>query len=323
MSDNSRNNGIDALKCMAAILIVAIHCASVTLFDQAVHLIGRMSVFLFYMITGFYLDGLFKRDKIGRYINKILKITVFAYVLYLCIYLASPVSGTLSLDVLPSADSLLIWLFSGSNDVGGHLWYLNSLILALCFIVLIRKLGLYNSWLPIVVLFASNYILATFVDDIWIYRNFLFMATPCILFGKKLKETIERESFPNIILHSNKILGLMICISIVLLFFETWTCNHLGVNMYRDFYLSLIPLCSFVYILFYEMKGENRVFRLASWIGNRLSTYIYIYHFCIVNMIYSYCHGYEQFLISVVITILVSYIHYSIKSKYLRWKTVR
>lgn len=190
MASCNRIIGLDIIKCFAAFLIVVLHWPVDNVFGQAVHMAARPGVPLFFMITGYFLNGTITKGGQWRYLKKILILTVYAYTLYTGIHLMK--YGVM----MPSWESIGVWLLTGKNAVGGHLWYLNALILAVLVIVGLTKITSLQKlhWL-IPILFIGNYIISCFDVPAYYYRNALFTGIPYILLGDWIRTNIAKWSW--------------------------------------------------------------------------------------------------------------------------------
>ena len=82
----NRFSSFDLIKGIAALLIVCLHCENSDAFDSILHLMGRMAVPMFFIITGFFLPKLIKKGLLNKHIVKILKITLLSSILYILLF---------------------------------------------------------------------------------------------------------------------------------------------------------------------------------------------------------------------------------------------
>lgn len=119
-----RNNSIDLLKILCAVLVIILHCPSV--YRDNVMPLTRCAVPCFYMISGYllYRDGQIGYNRLMRNLKRVLTITIYSSLLYLvwtpCLYFAT---GNIE-QLRPTLKILVDWIIFNDYPFGFHLWYL-------------------------------------------------------------------------------------------------------------------------------------------------------------------------------------------------------
>ena len=139
-----RLEGLDALRFIAAFLVICQHVHNYGGMD-VVRPISRIAVFLFFLISGYFLydeDVVQIRGKCYKSIHKLCRIYLFAILIYgieaLCVSMA-----TNSYDVFHVGPwKLFVFITSCTSPFfpyGYHLWFLIALIESLFIIAVISK----------------------------------------------------------------------------------------------------------------------------------------------------------------------------------------
>lgn len=145
-SKKSRLLGLDALRLIAALLVICQHIQTYC-GDAFVRPISRIAVFLFFLISGYFLydeDIVQIRGKCYKSIHKLCRIYLFAILIYgieaLCVSMA-----TNSYDVFHVGPwKLFVFITSCTSPFfpyGYHLWFLIALIESLFIIAVINPLA--------------------------------------------------------------------------------------------------------------------------------------------------------------------------------------
>ena len=141
----NRSYSIDFIKGIAAISIVCLHCANNDPFDSILHLVGRMAVPMFFIITGYYLSSMIKTGHISKHIVKILKIILGGLLFYLpLVCIEAYLKGNLEWQLRHVIEwySLLEKLAFAQypfNVEAGHLWYLMDFVYLMFSILFLKK----------------------------------------------------------------------------------------------------------------------------------------------------------------------------------------
>lgn len=325
VNKSSRSYSIDFIKGIAALSIVCLHCANNDAFDSILHLVGRLAVPMFFIITGYYLPSMIKTGHIPKHIVKILKIILGGLLFYLpLICIEAYFRGNLlwQLTHVIEWDMLLDKLVRAQypfNVEAGHLWYLMAILYILCFLYFYskkHKIGKLYFLIPI--LFLIGYIISSIVDQYdsrmrSYYQNFLFTGMPYVLLGHLIHEKTEHKQF------DNKLLGKLIVLCAVLYIAEIGFYVFIGLPPHREHYLFIIPLVSLILIWASQNSqfGKNNI---ITTIGRDYSICIYVVHRYFVINSYGLTgspiiDSKLQMLISLGLSLLVAYLFVSIKKR--------
>ena len=202
-----RNNSIDILKFICAILVVLLHCQ--WKYHDLLLPLARSAVPCFYMISGFLLfnDGGIGNERLMRNLKNILKITIISTLLFfvwdelLSIFSKRTV-------LIPSFREMTEWIIFNDCPFGIHLWYLYAYIYALLIVTLfekLRKLKYLFFSIPFLLLadvILGKYGMVLFGIDVPVpyLRNFLFVALPNFCLGMLLKKYQKQFNITKIVL---------------------------------------------------------------------------------------------------------------------------
>jgi len=291
---SNRSYSIDFIKGIAAISIVCLHCANNDAFDSIIHLIGRMAVPMFFIITGYYLPSMIKSGHITNHIFKILRLILGGLLFYLSLYcLHAYLNGNLwekLTNVIPwdNLGTKLLFAQFPFNVKAGHLWYLMAILYILCFLLLFtKKYPVKKLYKFIPVLFLGGYLISSFDFENTMrpyYQNYLFIGLPYVLLGSFIREHPIRQQL------TNRKLGALIALFAILYLAEIALYVLTGLPSHREHYLCIIPLVSL--ILLWAAKnpqfGSNTI---ITTIGREYSVYIYIIHYYFVGMMWTIFYG--------------------------------
>lgn len=325
-NQSNRSSSIDFTKGIAAISIVCLHCANNDPLDSIIHLVGRMAVPMFLIITGYYLPSMIKSGHMGRHIFKILKIILGGLLFYLPLYC---LDAYLHGDFWRQLSQVILWDRLGwlfllgkfpVNIRAGHLWYLMAILYILCFMKLFtRKYPVRKLYVLIPILFLIGYLISSF--DLGnntrnYYQNYLFMGMPYVLLGSFIREHAMGQRL------TNRQLGGLIALFLVLYIAEIGLYVFIGLPAHREHYLCIIPLVSCILI----WATRNPQFGSRSFIttiGKEYSICIYVIHFYFVRRMWYLFNGSSvdsklQMLTSLALSLLVAHLFLLIRNY---WKT--
>ena len=319
-----RSYSIDFIKGIAAISIVFLHCANNDAFDSIIHLIGRMAVPVFFIITGYFLPSMVKSGHLTNHIKKIIKLAIGALAFCFPVFcIEAYMMGNLRQQLLNVFRLDDLWekvLFSQYPFYvnAGHLWYLIAIIYILGFIYFYtKKYRISTLYRIIPLLFFIGYLISSFeAVDRKYYQNFLFIGLPYILLGSYIREQLTFKKI------SNRVVGLLIVLFSILYIVEIVLYQHVGLPAHRDHYLCIIPLVSF--ILIWASQNPNFGEKcLITTIGKDYSIYTYIFHLFFVRQMWIIFHGSPidsklQMFFSLSLTLLTSFLYVKLKEYYLQ-----
>lgn len=278
---------INAMRLIAAFFVVAIHVRFPGVSGQCVIAAARFAVPFFFMTSGFF-SFYENRDvvplKLKHKIKHTLYLTCAAMLLYFIVGAANSIkSGALTQYVLSlfSVKSLASFFLFNNTAVSELLWFLPALLYVYVIFYIFEKTGITKKCLFLVPLLlvggiifreikeiAPNY--PSFLDNSFIYRNFLFVGLPFFLMGYfirvNLDKLTEKLSDGPLIL----MMALGLCESLLVDVFHTQKSVYLGTV------LSVFALFVFT------VKKEDKIhLRLLPRLGADYSLYIYIFHFLV------------------------------------------
>ena len=296
---------LHALKLIAALAVVVMH-ARVPVLSSVTLPLCKLAVPLFLMISGYCLmddDGRLRRESIGRAIPRILRLTLWANVLYIVYQV---VMGCLTGDpwrpLLRLTDSHF-WtdLVCFGGTVSGHLWYLVAYLQVLLFFWLFtqRRVPRWVYWcIPLGLLLnllIGNYgFLLGLHTTYQTSRNFFTIALPCVSLGMWLHEQRTRLAGGGERCSEAKADGPLVSHLAVtydrrwsllmaagLLYLESFLYKIYCPEHTADVWLMTVPAAAVVLWTFVS-HPEWGSGRLADW-GRRWSLHIYIYHMMVLE----------------------------------------
>lgn len=272
---------IDKIRFIAAILIIAIHIYPLSSIDENLdfiftHVICRIGVPIFLMITGFFVlpKAIKERKKLVEYTIKIVQIYILSMIIYLPVNIyAGKLKG---IGVIGILKDIFI------NGTFYHLWYFPALILGIWITYYLIK-NIKENKVRIIVLIL--YVIGLFGDSYYgltekleitknIYnvifnvfeytRNGLFYVPIFIYLGYMIQHiNIKINKKQNYI---------YILLALVLMIIEGLILHQLKLQKHDSMYIMLIPLMALIFNLLVQNKGENNK-KLRN-----ISTTIYIMH---------------------------------------------
>lgn len=281
-----RNSSIDIIKCIAAFLVVCIHyLPKSNMVDAYINAICRVAVPLFFIISGYYYDNLKRSNKLKLHIIKIIKITLWASLLYL---IASVAKHMYKDDLLEwllttfSLKNLSHWLIFNDCPISIHLWYLYALIYALVANVIVDNLKIGKGLIYISMALLCLHLVLNIGYPCVYLRNWLLLGLPFIVIGRYLYRNEQKIRHWHI---TNRYIFVGIMISMILLFIEVFLLRKIGA-IYKDIYLSIVICVLLIMVLAIRNPfwGRNTI---VSYIGRLYSSDIYLYHMIIGGVLLS------------------------------------
>ena len=288
---------------IACMLVIVIHTRFPGNFGTAMDAVSRIAVPYFFALSGRFLlrdgneDTAKIREKSGRYLVKILKITGIVYAVYFVfslvvhIYLGDSISEWL-ISKYSLQEALWFVLFNSgtyvydSVFVFDHMWFLFALIYAIGLIYIFAGvLRKWYKWLIAMLLFLlyfgealqTYYPIRPFGISIttwYVMRNWLFVGLPFVLIGILLSDII-REKKEKIVKHKN-IYILMITGGIAMSVAETFVFGK------KEVYVgSLIAVIGIFLLSECEAGSGKYLYK----IGKKSSNVIYYYHVLVIAVL--------------------------------------
>lgn len=279
---NRNYTGIDYVRFIASLLIIAIHTSPLASFSETgdfilTRIVARVAVPFFFMTSGFFLISRYAYDnsKLWRFIKRNALIYGAAMLIYIPVNIYN---GYFRMDhLLPNIIKDIV--FDGTLY---HLWYLPASIvgaaIAWC---LVRKFGYQTALsvtaiLYVIGLFGDSYyglsekigILGGFYNLIFQIsdhtRNGIFFAPVFFVLGGLIADDRQK------VVLRKSICGFVI--SLVLLFIEALTLHFCNLQRHDSMYIFLLPCMYFFFQIILHFKGKRIVWLRTS------SLIIYVIH---------------------------------------------
>ncbi len=246
----------------------------------------RLAVPIFFMITGYFTfedDVWFNTQKTKENIIKLVKIIIIINTLYLllyfCIYLFN---GFFDKDMLKISYWASVFVFGGKLVY--QAWYLNAYVQALVVLLVLKNFrygeSIFYILIPIglflnLILGKYGFVLGLPTDLQQSFsRNVVTVGLPCLGIGMLLKKH-------NGIVCEIRHLGVILIISITLLYIESLFLRHIGIpEANGNIVLCTIPVSVCLFSLC--LKNKNAGAGLLEDLGKKHSTNIYYVHYAFV-----------------------------------------
>lgn len=267
------NAKIDMFRMVAAFFIVAIHTAPFASVNETLdylftYCIGRIGVPFFLMVTGYfvlapyYQGSAFSVEKLKKYLRKILLLYGISILLYLPVNIYA---GQLPESVGELGRELI---FDGTFY---HLWYLPAVVTGCLFFIILMKLfgnkgaGIATVLLYLIGMFGDSYygaiseipVIKGFYEGVFqissYTRNGIFYVPVFLWMGIQFAGK-EKAYAGNPAKKQERIAGIALGISAVLMLTEGWLTWHNGLQRHNSMYLFLLPV---MYFLFQRLLWSN------------------------------------------------------------------
>lgn len=273
-----RNHSIDLLKFVCAVLVVFLHTE--WRYRDMILPFTRCAVPCFLMTSGFllYNDGKISCSKIKRNVVKILKITIWATLLFLifkeCLFFVANKSV-----YIPSLHSIVNWVLFNECPFAYHLWYLYAYIYVLLVILLFERfnrlkfLFLLTPFLLVCDLILGKYGMVILGIDLqpFYIRNWIFVGVPYFCLGCIIKHCVCGG------IKISKLWAVLgVCLFTLTTYLERFFIIQSGFVLTRDHYLSSTFLAVSLFWLIIDLRISKENF--ITKIGRQESIYIYILH---------------------------------------------
>lgn len=267
--------GLQILKFICALMVVQIHTSSAI--KEFVMPVCRIAVPVFFMISGYFMvsgKGTITSEKVSNVFIKILKITLFASIVYITIDILFRLAAHRDFDKYMTLWYWVKELLFGKN-AHFHLWYLTSYLQVLLTIYILLKIKRFNLiFFLIPIGLAINLLLGTYrfiildhsVPDELI-TNTLTIAIPCVAIGILVR---GYESF----LPSQRVVLMGLIISVILLYVEGGAIEHSRGAVL----IMTIPVAVLTFVFFMRFDTENRALQVLGDWGKKYSLDIYLWH---------------------------------------------
>lgn len=326
-----RNSTIDLGKYIASLMVIAIHVAlfgdvNNFLYFVVVNIICRVAVPFFAMCTGYFMackiEPYYSCGAIFKVVGRQWKHLALLYIIWSLIYMIRLIPVWIDTGWLSFNAFIDFGISTIISMPYYHMWYILSALyalplLGLCLRFLNKRLLIwaafilwivkslsygYAQWTPSVVKNIFN-VMQTFSG----IRDGLFCILPMMLLGAYIsnqKKTRKRKIV---------ILGLII--SATFFFIEAFILRHLGQNAV-SFIIMVFPTSYFLFQLILSFDMPKNMNRICGRLG-AASLLIYLIHPLIIDLTAQFTkQSILHFLLTAIISTVISIIYVKIKSKY-------
>lgn len=275
-SKQNRLLGLDALRLVAALFVICQHIQTYS-GDVIIRPISRIAIFLFFLISGYFLydeRAELIRSKCLKSIKKTCRIYLWAILIYGIEALYEAIRSG-SFDVFYIGPWKLFVFFASCSSpffpYGYHLWFLIALIESLFIIAVISKKRNLFTYKCSGIVCVLMLVLGVFVNHYFSAMPLLkpvLLAIPTILLGG----VIRRYK-----IQLNKVFVVMlICLFSISSICESQYCTD-------NYYYSTIPLSFILFIMFKELY-RGRILSTIAKVGAKYSLGIYIIHPIVIDV---------------------------------------
>lgn len=268
-------------------LVVQIHNQSPV--REALLPVCQMAVPVFFMISGYFIlnaDGRLEQRRLAKSFLKVLRLTVWAQVLYILYTIGCAMAHPERYEGLFQSPDTWISLLLVGSTFNGALWYLVSYLQCLLLLMAVNRVGLGRYlWIFIPLGLLTNLLLGEYAF-LWsdtgfsleIHRNALTVGMPCIVIGMLVRR-YER------LITADARLWLPAFATVLLLYAEEFALRGWNHDLPGgDIALFTIPLAAVVFIWFLKMEVPVWMRWSVGW-GKKHSLNIYVLHGLIGSVI--------------------------------------
>ena len=330
---NYRLIGIDVLRCIAAFLVVAIHFSGHgeinSISDWISHICtneARISVPLFFMITGYFYPYMVSRNRLQSQQKKLLILAIGSTMFYIICELGGAfVSGSFTkhINLIFNFQTLLNLIIFNITPGSGHLWFFFSMIYALVIIAFFDKMNKkrllnYLSIFLFILLLFSN-----FTPFSLYTRNYLFFGIPFILLGRSFAEGKLKRMMPSL---KTSICLMIVMSCMVLIVFEVYMYYKLMPSLLpqRECFIFSVPEAIAIFAIFLRIKNNgSKLMNSMALIGRKYSAYIYVFQYFAAGMGIAYSSFFPHPLMKILLgNPVVYFLSLIVSMVYLRFKEV-
>ena len=288
-----RNNSIDVMRLICAILVVAIHTHPFYDISSELGVLGtifipRVAVPFFFCVSGYFFIKKIEEGTTNYWktVNKVIKIYLFWSIPYLAINILGQVVDGVSVFKIVT-ENIINVLIKGSYY---HFWYFPALIISMIITLVIYKLGKLKLLLPISIglyiigCFLRTYYtfvqyipgVSNFCDSIFFVpvRSILLMGIPYFCGGYLLNRLVNKE------LENKKKLVAVILVLCILFLVEivfVYKTNVYYNDIAVTFFLYPLVLSMILFLLKTPMNEDNRLTTIAEY-SHKLANVIFYIH---------------------------------------------
>lgn len=293
-----RNQYMDAMKAIACVFVVLIHCMFPGKIGLCFRAVARFAVPLFFMVSGYFLydtDRLRMSSSIPRKMKRLFWIILFSGIGYLMLEIVKAILSDEGIFVVKefllnffSWELILRLFITNTPLVYMPRWFLYALIYCYLFVLIFSKTRISNKQLYCVsslllvgllgleytsVLTGANFGFYIGETEVFVtIRNiFLFRALPWLVLGMGLKEFQSKLEQISIGFY-----WIMCVIGIIITIFQALLMGDVSV------YLGSILIDVGLFGIAIKQQN-NSVKGFLTHIGNKLSLYVYILHGAVID----------------------------------------
>lgn len=319
-----RNLNLDFAKAIACMGVIIMHCSFPGVIGKFIAYLFKFAVPLFFLISGYFLfkPNLDKTDKMNVLKRKalhIFKILIVAELLSAFYFVSKNYLLTGGYDFNLTWENCLINCFTGTF-FNGTLWFVYALLWCYILLILIIKITppyrLNYLTIGVVILFIHIVVRSVIREydfyDVRMFRNAVMYALPFLLIGYEIRKSQQKDWYKRIAVTTPIVCILLIgfgyCMSV-----GEYALTHTSLDIYFGSLVSTWGI--FTFCVNSRSFLSNKVF---VFIGEKLSLYVYVVHLFVIDIlsglsnqaIYRWCLP----VLSICVTIVVSYLYYKIKS---------
>lgn len=316
---------VDLFKIISAFLVVGIHTEPFInnmWCDRIFSLFTRLPVPFFFAVAGFFFflptKGVPTKDKIKKYSLRILILYLIWCVFYLPFYFKNNI-GAFDLAYINSFITALFW-----TGINSHLWFLVGNIVAIFLTVIIAKkfsvkvalilsiilifIGtLYSTYSPLSTKYLNIPFVFTIINKVGA-RNGIFYGFFYFALGAYIATLND--------LKKSKIYLILFFVSMFLLACECFVgTSIIGVNSTILWFMTPFAV---LFLVMYSVTSEINISDNSARFMRNTSTLIYTSQFIFIYLLSSFIprHGISMFVLTIILTLLFSYIVLFLKNKF-------
>lgn len=277
----SKNQYVDALKGIACLIVVLLHCPFPGIIGAGIIYGVRFSVPVFFMISGYY--SFYKSDEWildkAKYILQLLIFSELFYGVWTLIYQCVIQKKSLAeIFVDKLCDINIIQTVFFGTFFNGTLWYLYAIFWTWIVLYMLRKIKIADKCyflvpaLLFVQVFGRMYVQNHYDIDVYVvwFRNVLTFGLPFTMLGSWIARYQQR--LEDIFTKKKNIALIGVGFGLIVLEFFLY-------GQYMDTHVSTIVIAFALFLYAIRQKGEVKDFlRGFAYIGARWSMWIYLLH---------------------------------------------
>ncbi len=285
----SRNLGIDILKMICSFLVVYIHAPMPGMIGEAIYMVSRVAVPVFFIITGFFYLDTVQNGKTFLQIRKIFQLFLISNGIFFLKELAAAWTPRESLHSfivnLIHIQTIKDFFVFNASPFCYHLWYMGAILYTLMIMAWVYRPGTKKYlWACIPALLAidllfGDYSVIVFGKTFPVHyvRNFLCVGIPYFLIG-----TIIREYYAMIKEKTTAWFWWLCSVCLLILTVAEryiLVINDIAGRRKHNISTTLFAIAIFILsVLLFENKKQNRLTTFLSALSRRYSAWIYIIH---------------------------------------------